>query len=188
MSARTIAITGAALVLLLAGCTPPAEEPSPPGDAEEAESEVQDCLVGAWQLDVADYGAQSADYLSGLGVPIVDVAMSGAGTLTFTEDNLVAVDIALTTTGTIVVPDHSVPLSVPSTYTASGDWSRVDDDTVQFDNWSRVDADEAPVALPDDAEVPALDFTQLSDVAANCDAGSLSLAAPGVPLTSNWTR
>jgi hypothetical protein len=171
-------------VALLAGCAgspgpdPDATDPRPPGVQEP-----DDCLVGTWNLDVPAYAAESEAYLLGLGIPIVGFAMGGAGTLTFTADGLVSVDIALQTTGTLVAGDQSIPIDVPSGYTATGDWSRTGDETVQFDNWAKLT--EAPAS---DVDVPAPDYTQLADVEATCTAGELYLAAPGAPIGATWVR
>lgn len=183
MSARfALAAVG---VLVLAGCAAsPVTEPDPePVPSDEVEAE--DCLVGTWALDVADYAAQSQEYVLGLGIPLEDFAMSGAGQLGFTPDGLVAVDIDLRTTGTLVAGDQRIPIDVPSVYTASGDWSRVDDASIQFDNWAKVT--DTP-DVPPEVDLPALDVTQLTDVAAECDAGELSLSGSGAPLSAHWTR
>lgn len=184
---RTLAVLPIA-ALLLVGCAPPQEprpdpdvtDPRPPGVVEE-----EDCVVGSWALDVAAYEAESEAYLTGLGIPITDFAMSGAGSIIFTSDGLVSTDIALVTSGTLVAGDQLIPISVPSTYTAAGDWSRTDIEAIQLDNWLKVETDEG---VPPDVDIPALDVTQLTDVDAFCSSDSLYLAGPGAPLGAQWRR
>ncbi len=178
-------IPAALVVVLLAGCTPPgpdpdATDPRPPGEVES-----DDCLVGTWNLDVPAYANESELYVTGLGIPIVEFAMDGAGELTFTSDGLVSVDIALRTSGVLIAGDQRIPVDVPSAYTATGDWSRTGENTAQFDNWSRVGETDP---LTPEVDLPALDFTQLADIEAECSADELYLAGPGVPIGATWHR
>jgi hypothetical protein len=183
---RTHLIAGTAALLLLAGCTAPGgdpidEEPVQPGGADVP------CVVGTWQLDVADYASQSEAFVLGLGLPIVGFAMGGAGTITFTEDGLVATDIALTTTGTIVAGDTSVPLDQLSAYSGSGDWATGSSaDTIDLENWANVPDPDVPV--DPDAPVPAIDYTDIPTVSAACSANELVLRGPDAPLSARWTR
>ena len=176
----------ALVVVVLAGCAgapgpdPDATDPRPPGAQE-----TDDCLVGTWNLDVPAYAGESEAYLVGLGIPIVDFAMDGTGTLVFTADGLVSVDIALRTTGTLVAGETSVAVDVPSGYSATGDWSRTGDETVQFDNWSKVTETDP---LASEVEVPAPDYTTLTAIEATCTADQLLLAGPGVPIGATWVR
>lgn len=181
----TIPLTAAAL-LLLAGCTAPTGDPvdEPAGDDGAAETP---CVVGTWQLDVPDYAAQSEAFVLGLGLPIEGFAMEGAGTITFTDDGLVATDIALTTTGTIVAGETSVPLDQTSAYSGSGDWSAGSTpDTIDLANWAQVPDGDAP-ADPE-APVPAIDYTDIPTVQAACSANELVLQGPDAPLSARWTR
>lgn len=178
----TIPLTAAAL-LLLAGCTAPTGDPAedPGGDVETP------CVVATWQLDVADYAAQSEEFVLGLGAPIEGFAMTGAGTITFTDDGLVATDIALTTTGTIVAGETSVPLNQASAYSGSGDWAvGATPDTIDLANWANL---PGPDAIDDPAApVPAIDYTDIPTVQAACSANELVLQAPDAPLSARWTR
>jgi hypothetical protein len=179
-----IALTATAL--LLAGCTAPGGTPDPDPDAPPTAEAP--CIVGTWQLDVADYAAQSEAFVLGLGLPIEGFAMTGAGQITFTEDGLVATDIALTTTGTIVAGDTSVPLNQPSAYTGSGDWSLgAEDDTIDLANWANVPDPDVPVS-PDAPPVPAIDYTDIPTVTASCTANDLVLQGPDAPLSALWHR
>ena len=94
-------------------------------------------------------------------------------------------DIALRTTGTLVAGETSVAVDVPSGYSATGDWSRTGDETVQFDNWSKVTETDP---LASEVEVPAPDYTTLTAIEATCTADQLLLAGPGVPIGATWVR
>lgn len=188
--ARTFAPALVAAVLAaasLAGCTP--EPLSDPGPVDEGTPSHQDpCIVGTWQLDVLDYGVQAEEYVLGLGLPIVDFAMDGAGTIQFTADGLVSTDIDLTTTGTIVAGDTQVPLNTRSGYTATGDWSEGEDlDSIDLANWSNVPDPDIPVD-PAAPPIPAIDYTDIDAVMAFCTETFLVLQAPGAPLSARWTR
>ncbi|WP_395641086.1 hypothetical protein [Pseudolysinimonas sp.] len=185
MRATVPAVTlAAAAVLAMTGCTAPAETP----DADPPSSTDQPCLVGTWQLDVADYAAQSEAFVLGLGLPIEGFAMTGAGTITFTADGLVATDIDLRTTGTIVAGDTRVPLDQPSAYTGSGDWAAgAGPDTVDLANWANVPDPDVPVS-PDAPPVPAIDYTDIPTVSAVCTEDDLLLQGPDAPLSALWHR
>jgi len=169
-----------------AGDTPAPGDPDP--DAGGTSPAETPCIVGTWQLDVADYAAQSQEYVLGLGLPITDFAMSGAGTIQFTADGLVATDIDLTTTGTIVAGDTRVPLNTRSSYTGSGDWSAPGDgETIDLANWATVPDPDVPVD-PDAPDLPAIDYTNIPSVVAACSANSLLLQGPDAPLAAVWSR
>ncbi len=177
----------------LAACSPasePQEPAHPPTDSnsgDQTDGAEDACIVGTWQLDVPDYAAQSEFYLTSIGVPITEFDMTGAGTIQFTSDGLVSTDIALTTSGTIVSGDAVVPISVPSVYTATGDWSEGSaGETIDLANWSTVPGD-APVD-PGAPQIPAIDYTDIPTVGAVCSADLLVLTAPGAPLQAAWTR
>lgn len=178
--------------VLLAGCAPSPADPEP--DSADANAtgpqppgavDSDDCLVGTWNLDVPAYASESEAYLVGLGIPLDDFAMDGAGKLTLTTDGLASVDIDVRTAATLVAGDQLIPIDVPSSYTATGDWSRTGDDTAQFDNWAKVTEEEG---IPPEIDLPSFDATQLADVQARCSSNELSLAAPGAPIGSNWYR
>ncbi len=189
-AARTFAPAVVVAILAaasLAGCAP---EPVPvPEPADDVPSSQQDpCLVGTWNLDVADYGFQAEEYVLGLGLPIADFAMDGAGTIQFTASGLVSTDIDLTTTGTIVAGDTRVPLNTRSGYTATGDWSEGEDlDSIDLANWSNVPDPSIPVD-PAAPPIPAIDYTGIDAVMAFCTETFLVLQAPGAPLSARWTR
>ena len=175
----------AALLSACAATPPPVSEPEPAAAAGSTP-----CIVGDWRLDVDDYAAQAEAYLLGLGLPIEDFAMQGEGSIRFTADGLVAADIALTTTGTIVAGDTSVPVEERSEYTASGDWSQSDDDTtLDLANWSTV-PDPALGGSDGDGSfaVPTIDYTDMPAVTAECSTDTLLLQGPGAPMHALWRR
>lgn len=179
----SLALSAGAL-LLLVGCTTPGggtePDPAPSADAP--------CIVGTWQLDVADYAAQSEEFVLGLGLPIADFAMTGAGEITFTADGLVATDIDLTITGTIVAGDTQVPLNQRSAYSGSGDWATgTDPDTIDLSNWANVPDPSVPVD-PAAPPVPAIDYTDIPTVTAPCTESDLVLQGPDAPLSALWHR
>lgn len=190
MNTRSISpVLGIALLTMAmtVGCTatpvpdppvsdPAVTDPAPPGDVE-----ADDCVVGTWNLDVDAYAADSESYLGSIGIPVEAFLMTGVGKLTITDDGLVATEISLDTTAAV----GGVAVSAPSKYTATGDWSRTGDDSLQFDNWARV-GDEPDI--PPEVELPTLDVTQLADVAVECSAGSLFLQGSGAPFGASWTR
>jgi hypothetical protein len=180
------AAVAAAALLLLTACTAPGGTPEPDPDDGGPTAEVP-CIVGTWQLDVADYAAQSEAFVLGLGLPIEGFAMDGAGQITFTADGLVSTEVALTTTGTIVAGDTMVPLNQLSAYSASGDWAAGSGDSIDLSNWSQVPDPDVPVS-PDGPDLPAIDYTDIPTVSAPCTANTLELAAPGAPLTARWQR
>ncbi len=180
-------------ICALTACGSPGGDPPTPAEPDPAVGGAPSptetpCIVGTWQLDVADYEAQSEGYVLGLGLPISEFAMSGAGTIQFTADGLVVTDIDLTTTGTIVAGDTRVPLNTRSAYTGSGDWSGSnDDETIDLANWATVPNPDVPVdpAAPD---LPAVDYTDIPTVLAACSANSLILQGPDAPLAAMWSR
>ncbi|CAN5582520.1 hypothetical protein BH10ACT7_BH10ACT7_19630 [soil metagenome] len=175
------------LVASLASCAPGSDPDPAPSSPDEVEADSP-CVVGAWQLDVPDYAAQAEAYLTGLGIPITEFAMSGDGTIEFTADGLVASAVDLTTTGTIVAGDASVPVNVRSAYLGSGDWSAGDaDDTITLSNWSNT-LDPGVSIDPTAPAIPTIDYTDIPLVAADCSADSLRLQAPDAPLSALWHR
>ncbi len=169
----------------LTACSPGAD-PGP--DVPEEPATDSPCVVGEWQLDVSDYAQQSEGYLTGLAIPITEFAMVGDGSIVFTSDGLVSTDISLTTTGVLVAGDVAVPIDVPSHYTATGDWSPgTEPDAIDLANWSTVPDPDVPVT-PDAPPVPAIDYSDVPSVLADCSADTLVLAAPDAPVTSVWHR
>lgn len=179
----------AAAVLALAGCSGAA-----PGadDAGESPSDEAPCWVGEWQLDVADYAVQAEAFLDGLGsFPLEDFAMTGEGAMTFTADNLVAGSVRLRTTGTFVVPEHSVPLDVTSGSEFSADWAEgADDATLDLAHWQNRPLSDLPAPVgPDGIEIPSpIDYADIPSVAIECSADSLRIQGPDAPLSALWHR
>ncbi len=173
--------------MTLSGCAS-ATNPDRDGSDDKSSPREAPCIVGTWNLDVSDYEAQSADFVNDRGLPIADFALDGAGTIQFTSDGLVSTDIDLTTTGTIVAGDTRVPLNTPSAYTATGNWSTGSDPaSLDLKNWATVPGGGSEAAS-ETSTIPAIDYTDIPTVTANCSAEELVLQAPGAPLSARWTR
>jgi len=195
-----LALIGAT-ALIVTGCsggTGPEPDPAdPPAVTDPPPAGLGDtaCIVGTWNLDVGAYRAEAEGYLTGLGIPIFDFDMSGFQTLQFTEDGLLAVDTDLTSTGTIVAGDVSVPVNVRSAETASAEWgwnASAADSTglVDIAEWQIVDveAETAEEAVEAGVDFPPPRFDgESSTLLADCDADTLLLQGGG-PLTALWNR
>ena len=194
MNIATFTALPAGLLLLVAltgcgGSSEPQEEFIDDGSEGQPDDPIaaDDCLVGDWLLDVADYGAQSETYLTGLGIPITDFAMDGSGLLFFTADGSMEVQVELITTGVLHGDDTAVPISVPSEYHASGTWSRPDSDVDAIDIEN---ATETTSGADDSAAVPLFDFAANPRVYVICenDGEQLRLQGADAPIASVWTR
>lgn len=171
----------------LAGCASATDADRDAID-EGPSSTQQPCIVGIWNLDVLDYETQSSEYVHSLALPIEDFSLDGAGTIQFTAEGLVATDINLTTTGTIVAGDTRTPLNTPSVYTASGDWSMGEDATsIDLANWATVPGPDTTLD-PAATSIPPIDYTDIPTVSAHCTETALELQGPGAPLSAKWTR
>ncbi len=185
------AIAGITLLAALAGCSggAPQEELVEDGTEGQADDPIaaDDCLIGDWLLDVADYGSQSEAYLLGNNIPITDFAMDGGGILAFTADGSMQVTVNLVTTGTLVAGDTMVPISVPSHYDASGTWSRPESDV---DAINIEDVTEDASAGDDSVQVPLMDFAANPRVFVQCDeeTDSIQLQGAEAPFSSWWVR
>lgn len=152
-----------------------------PDDAIAAD----DCLIGDWLLDVADYGAQSEGYVTGLGIPITEFGMDGSGLLFFAADGSMQVNVGLTTSGVLVADEARVPISVPSSYHATGTWSRPDADVDAIDI---EDVTAESGASDESVPVPMFDFEANPRVFITCEADMLILQGADAPISSVWTR
>lgn len=194
MRARSL-VPVAVIALALAGCgmQEPTPEPEPdplvepdPGDSG---STVADCLVGEpWTLDLPDYAEQAESYMTGLGIPITDFAMSGSQTVQFTADGLMSVLTDITSTGTLQIPDVGpFPVSVHSTTGGSGDWAMDNDATMTITNWAAVGEQDSAVGS-EDIEVPVPDFSVIPTVGVTCQPGLLTLVGPESPFVPLFRR
>lgn len=192
MVRMTAAAALCAAAFVLSGCGSGAESDSAPDSDVEpgggASSDPTPCVVGTWELDVPDYATQTEAYVLGLGIPITDYAMSGAGTIRFTSDGLVATEVDLTTTGTIVAGETAVPLNSRSAYSGSGDWDTGSTgDTVDLANWANLPSPEVPVD-PSAPSIPTIDYTDIPSVSAQCSEDTLVLQGPDAPFSAVWHR
>lgn len=182
---RTHVIVGTAALLLLAGCSAGTGPTDPGAGGGGGDAEVP-CIVGRWQLDVPDYSAQSEAYLLGLGMPIVGYSLDGSGTIAFTADGLVALENAMTVTGTIVADEHSFPINEQGAYTATGYWSPGSGDTIDLKDWATVPDPDVP--FDPDAVGPPIDFTDIPSVVVECSAHDLVMHSPESPFSPLWHR
>jgi hypothetical protein len=177
-------------VTTLAACSAPTtpDSAADPTSASAGGGADAPCAVGLWQLDVADYAAQMDAYLLGIGIPITEFVATGEGTVEFTPDGLASTDIDLTSTGTLVSGDVSVPLTVRSVYTGTGDWSDPGDGlTIDLTNWV-TEVDPTVVIDPGAPEFPLIDFTGIPSVSVTCTDTRLTLRGPDAPVTATFTR
>lgn len=171
--------------LLLAGC---AAEPSPSDPAGGQSPALGDtsCLLGRWYLDVPDYEAQSAAYLTGLGIPLESFAMSGTQILDFNDEPLLIISTDLVTDA--VVTGQS--LRVASGWAGSGEWTwRADAPTqLSIADWGwTVD----PGGSDDSEAIPSAPFFDPeadAPIDVTCTDTTLSLHGGGAPLVGNFTR
>lgn len=189
-TALTASVLAIVAVTTLAACSAPAtpDTADDPTSTTAAGGADAPCVVGLWQLDVADYAAQMGAYLVNVGVPMTDFAATGEGTVEFTLDGVASTDIDLTSTGTIVAGDTSVPLTVRSVYTGTGDWSDPGDGvTIELENWV-TEVDPTVVLEPGAPELPAIDFTGIPLVEVTCTDDRLTLRGQDAPVPATFTR
>ncbi|MBX3088075.1 MAG: hypothetical protein KF742_06265 [Cryobacterium sp.] len=172
--------------LTLSGC---GVSPSPDSEDDRNEGNADaPCVVGTWDLDVAEYEASSIGYFASLGLPIQDFAMEGEGTIRFVEEGLVASEIGLRMTGSIVAGEVSVPFDTPSSYQGSGDWATgTSPDTIDFSNWATVPG-SSESGDPLAPSVPTIDYSSMPSVNVQCTADTLRIQAPEAPFASVWHR
>ncbi len=183
----TIPLTAATL-LLLAGCTAPVGTPIDEEPVDQTGEAAPPCVVGTWQLDVADYEAQSATYLAGLGIPVAEFAMTGSGEATFTADGLLAADIDLLVNAVLDAGDVRVPVEQRTAYTGSGDWREGDEPwSIDLENWATVPDPDATVGVEEDG-LPPIDFFDIPTIVTSCTADTLVLQGPDAPLAATWHR
>lgn len=190
MNRRSRFALGVLAVGALAGCSTvtgadSGSIPAPGGGAADVP-----CIVGTWQLDVPHYGQQSEAFMVGLGIPIQGYSMSGEGTIQFTADGLVTSAVSLTQSGMYVLPDRSVPFNVPASSTSTGNWSLGDEpDVIDLSNWTTTTVVDPTVPVdPSVPSAPALDYSNLPSVNAECSADSLLIQGPDAPLAALWHR
>lgn len=189
-AAARLLVTGAVAALALTACAPPGgttpEVDPGSGAGGEGSGAEQPCFVGNWALDLDRYATDSELYMTGLGIPIQDFAMTGAGIAQFGSDGAADITIEVVSTGTIVVPDASIPVSVPSGYHGAGSWAP----RSESDHFDLVDFSEESTATPTEggAELPAITFAGPSGVEFACVGDTLFLQGPDGVIPSYWNR
>lgn len=177
---------------LLAGCAGAGSVPDPadPADREpgsgggEASGGDTPCLLGDWSLDVADYEAQSRDYLTGLGIPLEAFALSGSHVVSFRSD-VVTIGVDLTADAVVM----GVAISAPQQYAGQGEWFWEADDatSIAVEGWAyTVEPAATDPSAP--AAPPMFDPAGSAPISAECSGDRLALRGDGAPLVGNFTR
>jgi uncharacterized lipoprotein NlpE involved in copper resistance len=187
---KTATVTLCVAILLLSGCTPTTPDPDRPDDSSGGEiaPDADVCVVGTWDLDLANYRDQAEAYLATTGVPIQDLVIDGSQVLQVGPSGIIQVETNVTTSGTIVVRDYTGPVSAHTESVENGDWEFADDGTLTIAHWTTVSEDPASTDATEDVPVGAVDFSGMPSVTALCDGDSLFLQGQDAPLGSYWTR
>ncbi len=175
-------------VMLLTGCGAGSDESSdesvtePTATTQTSDAAAGDtsCLLGRWHLDTDDYAAQALAYVTGLGVPMSSLVISGDQILEFNESPFmnVATDLQLDA----VV--HGQALAVSSQFAGGGEWGWDGDSAsdIGVDNWGWT---VEPTAGPDGSP-PLLDPSQ--GISVTCSADRLTVQGSGAPLAGVFSR
>lgn len=181
---RTQILLASALLLVLTGCSAGSGPGTDFGLPVEPEGP---CIVGTWQLDVADYSAQAEAWLVSINPDFVDVTMTGSGQATFTDGGLTA-DIDLSTSAILLAGDQPILSEGRSAYSGSGDWEPGEEaDKIDFTYW----ATTPDPGVSNNAEadgLPTVDFFAVPSLTYTCTATDLALTSTGAPLTARWNR
>ncbi|GAA1931287.1 hypothetical protein GCM10009775_24270 [Microbacterium aoyamense] len=187
-------------LVVLTGCGSPTSAPSPtrasPGDAAGGSDgssvdvdPLSACLEGTWQLDTADFLAQSQEYLVGLGIPLDSLDVEGGQQLVFAADGFTSQSTDLTWTASMM----GQTVTIPSESAGEGAWNGADGALTVTDWVWNVDPADAPPpsGLPPEAEVPdlggfSLDGATVPDVV--CDDETLVLQGADAPLRAVFVR
>lgn len=166
---------------------PPAADPAPTeSEEQEPRNVLAECLTGTWQLDTADYLAQSTNYLLGLGVPLDALDVAGTQQLTFAADGYYSQSTDLTWTGSVL----GNPISVRDGSLGEAEWA-VEDDTLAITEWGWVvapgqNAAELAPGVPAPS-FPAISLEGLTTDGITCG-DTLTLQAGGAPLRGVFVR
>ena len=175
---RTRFVAATASLLLLAGCS--AGTPTSTGDFGLPEEETGPCIVGTWQLDVADYSAQSESWLQSQNPDLIDFEMTGSAQVTFTASGISSV-VDLSTSVIMLAGEQPMLEEARNAYSGSGDWAQGDDaNEIEFSYWA---------TSPDPgADIPTVDFFAVPSLTYTCSQTELGLTSTGAPLTARWNR
>lgn len=187
---KTTTASIALCVLLLAGCTPTTTNSDEPADSTGGEiaADEDNCLVGVWDLDLANYREQAQAFLTSMEVPVQDLVMDGSQVLSIGPSGIIQLDTNVTTSGTIVVAGFTGPVSAHTETVENGDWELGDDGTLTISNWTSVSDASTATEGADDVPVGAVDFSEIPTIATICNGDSLFLQGPDAPLGSYWNR
>ena len=192
-------VAAAALIALLAGCSPGAEEPDAapaPSTASPAAAPVDTgCIARTWLLDIPDLASQIAIELSTDGLEVTEYTGIGRHTFTFTEagEASASVDVTFALTATSGAGPEITVVQI-HTGEPGGLWGWVGDTNVmEFADWDDGGYEvqnitaiggvttEGPIALPSD---PLVGTTM--DVV--CDRSTMSTHQTSSPYTLHWTE
>lgn len=168
----------------------PTTEPSGPGatptpsattDSDAGTGDTA-CVTGNWRLDIADYQAQAARWLKGLGIPLSRLRIKGSQSLAFNPGYLsVGTDL------TVVARVAGRSISAHTEYAGGGEWfwNATAPDVFEVENWATtVDDADTPRDVP---AVPLFDVTS-GGIKVRCDGDRLVLRGAGAPLVGRFTR
>lgn len=145
------------------------------------------CIVGTWQLDVADYATQSESWMTSVNPDLIDLTMTGSAQATFTATTLTA-DVDLSTSAIITAGDQPFLTEGRSAYTGSGDWEPGDDaDTIDFTYWA-TSPEPGVAGTAESAGLPTVDFFAVPSLTVSCAGDTLGLTSTGAPMTAHWNR
>jgi hypothetical protein len=201
--AGVVALPALVLVLLTA-CTPPPtpeereanENPSGEVGTGPSGNEISECLVGKWNLDVADLAAQLLAHLQGSGSPVTTATGEGFELIEFTNAGLVGVDTNVTYTMVAPLEDGLVMTVVQQQKGLSGGAYAVENDEpggVVFSDWDTevIVTNEAFINDQSTGQqpfpIPADNFGE-GETIVNCDADALTILTVGSFATHTYLR
>jgi hypothetical protein len=172
------------------GDPPAAQEPAPEegsGEEQEPVNPLAECLEGTWQLDTADFVAQSTAYLQGLGIPLESLAAEGVQQLTFQDDGYFSQATDLTWSASLA----GIPLTVPTGSLGEAEWA-LDGNSLSITDWTwlvapgEVDTGELPPGMQA-PEFPSISLEGLTSGDVECG-DTLVLQGDGAPLSGVFVR
>lgn len=172
------------------GDPPGVQEPAPEGGSGEEQEPVDplaECLEGTWQLDTADYLAQSTEYLRGLGIPLDALDVVGGQQISFTADGSFLQSTDMVWSASLA----GIPVSVPSASVGEAAWA-LDDGALSITDWSwlvapgETSASDLPPGMQA-PEFPTISLEGLTSGEVECG-DVLVLQGDGAPLSGTFVR
>lgn len=172
------------------GDPPAVQEPAPEegsGEEQEPVDALAQCLEGTWQLDTADYLAQSTEYLLGLGIPLDALDVVGAQQLGFAADGSFLQSTDMVWSASLA----GIPISVPTASVGEATWA-IDDGALSITDWSWLVApgETAASDLPPGMQAPEFPSISLEGLTSGeVECGDvLVLQTDGAPLAGTFVR